>query len=116
MRGWIACPRCAGTGSGEGFRACGLRPVRFGESRPNAPMTRDLSEAEKTAKKTQIIALARECCPEAGALLVGMGLGEWVMGKLSDEVIVQTVKDVLVELRKFLESDECKAISEEKPS
>lgn len=101
MRGWNDCPRCAGTGSGQGFRMCGLRPLRLGDHRPEAPVVESLPEHEKVWRVQRIRVLAEECCPDAGAFLVGIALGEWVGGQLSDEVILETVRKLLGECRKY---------------
>lgn len=102
MRGWSDCPRCAGTGSGQGFRMCGLRPLRLGDDRPDAPVVESLPEHEKIWRVQQIRKLAGECCPDPELFLIGVAIGPWVRAQMTDEQILGEMREMIGECRKYM--------------
>lgn len=105
MRGWKDCPRCAGTGSGEGFRLCGLRPLQPGDDRLEAPVGESLPEAAKIWRVLEIRKLAEECCPDPELFLIGIAIGPWVRAQMTDEQILGEMREMLGECRKYIAAE-----------
>lgn len=69
MKGWYECPRCTGTGRGEGQRLCGYEPPKVESQATRSivsdtrrhPLEPEWHQCHYCAKHSQ--ALIRSCCP-----------------------------------------------------